>query len=42
MDLRRLGVLRELDRPGSLARTAEALHLTPSAVSQQLGASFTS
>jgi DNA-binding transcriptional LysR family regulator len=36
--LRRLGVLRELDRRGSLARTAEALHLTPSAVSQQLAA----
>jgi DNA-binding transcriptional LysR family regulator len=38
VDLRRLGVLRELDRRGSLARTAEALHLTPSAVSQQLAA----
>lgn len=35
-DLRRLAVLRELRRRGSLARTAEALHLTPSAVSQQL------
>ncbi|MGV9451245.1 LysR family transcriptional regulator [Streptomyces sp. NPDC003635] len=38
VDLRRLGVLRELRRRGSLARTAEALHLTPSAVSQQLAA----
>ena len=38
IDLRRLTVLRELQRRGSLARTAEALHLTPSAVSQQLAA----
>ncbi|MFH8937757.1 LysR family transcriptional regulator [Streptomyces griseosporeus] len=38
IDLRRLTVLRELQRRGSLARTAEALHLTPSAVSQQLSA----
>ncbi|MFI9587653.1 LysR family transcriptional regulator [Streptomyces sp. NPDC052236] len=38
IDLRRLGALRELARRGSLARTAEALHLTPSAVSQQLAA----
>jgi DNA-binding transcriptional LysR family regulator len=38
IDLRRLGTLRELDRRGSLARTAAALHLTPSAVSQQLAA----
>lgn len=38
LDLRRLTVLRELERRGSLARTAEALHLTPSAVSQQLAA----
>lgn len=38
IDLRRLGALRELGRRGSLARTAEALHLTPSAVSQQLAA----
>lgn len=38
VDLRRLGVLRELARRGSLARTAAALHLTPSAVSQQLTA----
>ena len=38
IDLRRLTVLRELQRRGSLARTAEALHLTPSAVSQQIAA----
>ena len=38
IDLRRLTVLRELRRRGSLARTAEALHLTPSAVSQQIAA----
>ncbi|MEU9286289.1 LysR family transcriptional regulator [Streptomyces sp. NPDC048275] len=38
IDLRRLGALRELDRRGSLAKTAEAMHLTPSAVSQQLAA----
>ncbi|WP_323374824.1 LysR family transcriptional regulator [Streptomyces sp. RB17] len=38
MDLRRLTVLRELERRGSLARTAAALHLTPSAVSQQIAA----
>ncbi|WP_319183847.1 LysR family transcriptional regulator [Streptomyces sp. ID05-47C] len=38
IDLRRLTVLRELQRRGSLARTAEALRLTPSAVSQQLAA----
>lgn len=38
IDLRRLAVLRELQRRGSLARTAEALHLTPSAVSQQITA----
>lgn len=38
IDLRRLTVLRELQRRGSLARTAEALHLSPSAVSQQLAA----
>ena len=38
IDLRRLTVLRELQRRGSVARTAEALHLTPSAVSQQLTA----
>ncbi|GGN54356.1 LysR family transcriptional regulator [Streptomyces albiflavescens] len=38
VDLRRLTVLRELRRRGTLARTAEALHLTPSAVSQQIAA----
>lgn len=38
VDLRRLTALRELQRRGSIARTAEALHLTPSAVSQQLSA----
>ncbi|WP_460065914.1 LysR family transcriptional regulator [Streptomyces sp. YKOK-I1] len=37
-DLRRLTVLRELQRRGSLALTAQALHLTPSAISQQLAA----
>jgi len=36
IDLRRLTVLRELQRRGTLARTARALHLTPSAVSQQI------
>ncbi|MHC3470406.1 LysR substrate-binding domain-containing protein [Streptomyces sp. 7R007] len=36
VDLRRLAVLREVQRRGTLARAAEALHLTPSAVSQQL------
>ncbi|MFD9461209.1 LysR substrate-binding domain-containing protein [Streptomyces sp. NPDC060027] len=38
VDLRRLTVLRELRRRGSLARTAQALRLTPSAVSQQIAA----
>ncbi|WP_078651397.1 LysR family transcriptional regulator [Streptomyces xylophagus] len=38
VDLRRLVVLRELQRRGSLAKAAEALHLTPSAVSQQIAA----
>src|SRR3954464_11076293 len=36
IDLRRLRVLRELEQRGTVAATAEALHLTPSAVSQQL------
>jgi len=36
IDLRRLEILRELDRCGTIAATAEAVHLTPSAVSQQL------
>src|SRR5690349_2652473 len=35
-DLRRLRVLRTLEQRGTVAATAEALHLTPSAVSQQL------
>lgn len=35
-DLRRLRVLREFRERGSITATAEALHLTPSAVSQQL------
>src|SRR6186997_1250369 len=35
-ELRRLRVLREFRERGSVAATAEALHLTPSAVSQQL------
>lgn len=36
MDLRRLRVLRALAEHGTVTATAEALHLTPSAVSQQL------
>jgi DNA-binding transcriptional LysR family regulator len=35
-DLRRLRVLQTLEQRGTVAATAEALHLTPSAVSQQL------
>jgi DNA-binding transcriptional LysR family regulator len=35
-DLRRLCVLREFRERGTVTATAEALHLTPSAVSQQL------
>ncbi|SDO99152.1 DNA-binding transcriptional regulator, LysR family [Nakamurella panacisegetis] len=38
IDLRRLEILRELDRCGTIAATAEVVHLTPSAVSQQLAA----
>ncbi|GGM06182.1 LysR family transcriptional regulator [Nakamurella endophytica] len=38
IDLRRLEILRELDRCGTIAATAQAVHLTPSAVSQQLAA----
>ena len=38
IDLRRLEFLRELDRCGTVAATAAAVHLTPSAVSQQLAA----
>ncbi len=36
LDLRRLGLLRELRDRGTIASVAAALHLTPSAVSQQL------
>lgn len=36
IDLRRLRVLRELEQRGTVSATATALHLTPSAVSQQL------
>ena len=36
IDLRRLRVLSELEQRGTVAATASALHLTPSAVSQQL------
>lgn len=38
MDVRRLGLLRELAERGSVTAVAAALHLTPSAVSQQLKA----
>lgn len=38
MDVRRLGLLRELAQRGSVTEVARALHLTPSAVSQQLKA----
>lgn len=36
IDLRRLRVLQELDRHGTVTATGAALHLTPSAVSQQI------
>lgn len=36
IDVRRLRILCELERRGTVAATAAALHLTPSAVSQQL------
>lgn len=36
LDIRKLRVLRELGERGTVAATAEALHVTPSAVSQQL------
>lgn len=36
LDLRRLRVLREIDRRGTVSAAAAALHLTPSAVSQQI------
>lgn len=38
IDVRRLLVLQELSRQGTVNATAAALHLTPSAVSQQLAA----
>lgn len=38
MDVRRLGLLRELSERGSVTAVAHAAHLTPSAVSQQLKA----
>ena len=38
IDVRKLEILRELDRCGTIAATAAAVHLTPSAVSQQLAA----
>src|SRR3954467_2429789 len=38
MDIRRLGLLRELSERGSVTAVARASHLTPSAVSQQLKA----
>jgi molybdate transport repressor ModE-like protein len=38
IDARRLRVLREVAEQGTLAAAAETLHLTPSAVSQQLAA----
>jgi DNA-binding transcriptional ArsR family regulator len=36
MDFKRLRILRELADRGSVGATAEAMHVTPSAVSQQL------
>ena len=38
IDIRRFAILRELRRRGTVTDTAEALHLTASAVSQQLAA----
>ena len=38
IDVRKLEILRELDRCGTIAATAQAVHLTPSAVSQQFAA----
>src|SRR3954462_7941603 len=38
LDVRKLRVLRELDERGTVGAVTEALHLTPSAVSQQLAA----
>ena len=36
MDFKRLRILRELADRGTVGATAEAMHVTPSAVSQQL------
>src|ERR1700739_3469859 len=36
VDWRKLRLLHELDRRGTIAATADAMYLTPSAVSQQL------
>jgi hypothetical protein len=38
IDVRKLRVLAELERLGTVAAVAEALHLTPPAVSMQLSA----
>lgn len=38
VDVRRMRILRMLDQYGTVTATAEVLHLTPSAVSQQLAA----
>ena len=38
IDVRKLEILSELDRCGTIAATAAAVHLTPSAVSQQMAA----
>lgn len=38
IDVRKLEILSELDRCGTITATAAAVHLTPSAVSQQLAA----
>ena len=38
LDVRKLRILREVDRRGSIAAPADALRYTPSAVSQQLAA----
>ena len=38
IDIRRLRVLRALAEHGTVAAAADSLHLTPSAVSQQLAA----
>lgn len=38
LDVRKLRVLRELSERGTVAAVAQALHLTPSAISQQLAA----